>query len=41
MAIMHLQNNHRNIKVLEEIEILKAACSLNILNDASTAEMIR
>ena len=33
MSIIHLENNHRKINTLEEIEILKAACSKNLLND--------
>ena len=31
--IIHLENNHRKINTLEEIEILKAAASKHLLND--------
>ena len=33
MTISHKENNHEKINKLEEIEILKAAASQNILND--------
>ena len=33
MSIIHLENNHRKINTLEEIEILKAASSKYLLND--------
>ena len=33
MAILHKENKHEKISKLEEIEILKAAASQNILND--------
>ena len=33
MFIIHLENNHRKINTLEEIEILKAASSKNLLDD--------
>ena len=33
MSIIHLDNNHRKINTLEEIEILKAASSKHLLND--------
>ena len=33
MTILHKGNNHEKINKLEEIGILKAATSLNILND--------
>ena len=33
MSIRHLENNHRKINTLEEIEILKAASSRYLLND--------
>ena len=33
MSIMLLENNHRKINTLEEIEILKAASSKHLLND--------
>ena len=33
MFIIHLENNHRKINTLEEIEILKAASSKHLLND--------
>ena len=33
LSIIHLENNHRKINTLEEIEILKAASSENMLND--------
>ena len=33
MSMIHLDNNHRKIKTLEEIEILKAASSKYLLND--------
>ena len=33
MFIMHLENNHRTIKTLEEIQILKAASYKYLLND--------
>ena len=33
MSIIHQENNHRKVNTLEEIEILKAASSENLLND--------
>ena len=33
MSIIHLENNHRKINTLEELEILKVASSENLLND--------
>ena len=33
ISIIHLENNHRKINTLEEIEILKAASSKHPLND--------
>ena len=33
MAILHKENNHEKINKLEEIEILKAVASQNILSD--------
>ena len=33
LEIIHLQNNHRKINTLEEIEILKAASSKYLLKD--------
>ena len=33
MSILHLENNHRKINTLEEIEILKAASFKYLLND--------
>ena len=33
MSIIHLENKHRKINTLEEIEILKAASSKHLLND--------
>ena len=33
MSIIHLENNHKKINTLEEIEILKAASSKHLLND--------
>ena len=33
MSIIHLENNHRKINTLEEIEILKAAFSKYLPND--------
>jgi GIY-YIG catalytic domain. len=33
ISIIHLENNHRKINKLEEIEILKAASSKYLLND--------
>ena len=33
MSIIHLENNHRRINTLEEIEILKAASSKYLFND--------
>ena len=33
MSIIHLENNHRKINTLEEIEILKAAYPKYLLND--------
>ena len=33
MSIIHLENYHRKINTLEEIEILKAASSKHLLND--------
>jgi len=38
MSIIHLENNHRKINTLEEIEILKAASSKHLLNDVITGE---
>ena len=35
MSIIHLENHHRKINTLEEIEILKAASSKYLLNDIS------
>ena len=31
MSIIHLENNHRKINTLEEIEILKAASSNDVI----------
>ena len=33
MSIIHLENNHKKINTLEEIEILKAASSKYLLSD--------
>ena len=33
MSIIYLENNHRKINTLEEVVILKAACSKYLLND--------
>ena len=33
VTILHKENNHEKINKLEEIEILKEAASMNILND--------
>ena len=33
MIILHKEHNHEKINKLEQIEILKEAASLNILND--------
>ena len=33
MSIVHLENNHRKINTLEEIEILNAASSKYLFND--------
>ena len=33
MSIIHLENNHRKINTLEEIEILKATSYKYLLND--------
>jgi hypothetical protein len=33
MSIIHLENNHRKINTLEEIEILKVTSSKYLLND--------
>ena len=33
MSIIHLENNHRKINTVEEIEIIKAASSKYLLND--------
>ena len=33
MSIIHLENNHRKMNKLEEIEILKVASSKYLLND--------
>ena len=33
MTILHKESNHEKINKLEEIEIIKAAASQNILND--------
>ena len=33
MSIIHLENNHRKINTLEEIEILKSAASKHLPND--------
>ena len=32
-SIIHLENNHRKINILDEIEILKAASHKYLLND--------
>jgi hypothetical protein len=34
MSIIHFENSHRKINTIEEIEILKAASSKYLLNDA-------
>ena len=39
MPIIHVENNHRKINTLEEIEILKAAYSKYLLNDVITGKM--
>ena len=36
----HLENNHRKINTLEEIEILKAASSKHLLNDVIAGQTI-
>ena len=36
MSIIHLENKHRKINLLEEIKILKAASSRYLLNDIVT-----
>ena len=33
MSILHLENNHRKINIIEEIEILKVASSKYLLNN--------
>jgi hypothetical protein len=38
MSIIQLENNHRKINTLEEIEILKAASSKYLLNDVITGQ---
>ena len=38
MSIIHLENNHRKINTLEEIEILTAASSKYLLNDVIAGE---
>ena len=38
MSMIHLENNHRKINTLEEIEILKAASSKYLLNDVITGQ---
>ena len=37
MSIIHLENNHRKINTLEEIEILKAS-SKHLLNDVISGQ---
>ena len=39
MSIIHLENNHRNISTLEEIEILEAASSKYLLIDVIADKM--
>ena len=39
MSIIHLQNNHRKINILEEIEILKATSSKYLLNDVIAGQI--
>ena len=41
MAILHKESNHEKINKLEEIEIIKAAASQNILNDVSLYKLLR
>ena len=38
MSIIHLENNHRKINKLNEIEILKAASSKYLLNDINAGQ---
>jgi hypothetical protein len=37
-SIIHLENNHRNINILEEIEILTAASAKYLLNDVTVGQ---
>ena len=38
MSIIHLENNHRKINTLEEIEILKVATPKYLLNDDTAGQ---
>ena len=38
ISTIHLENYHRKINILKEIEILKAASSRNLLNDVINGE---
>ena len=38
MSIIHLENNHRKINTLEEIEIVKAASSENLFDDVNAGQ---
>ena len=38
IVIIHLENHHRKINTLEEIEILTAASSENLLNDITAGQ---
>ena len=38
MSVINLENNHRKITTLEEIEILKAASSKYLLNDVMAGQ---
>ena len=38
MSIIHLENNHRKINTLEEIELLKAASSKYLLSGVNAGQ---
>ena len=40
MSIIHLENNHRKINTVEEIEIQKAASSKYLLNDVNVQDLL-
>ena len=38
ISIIHLENNHKKLNTLEEIEILKSASSKYLLNDVTAGQ---